>query len=299
MTKGAPPLAGLRLGAWRVLWRLLRRRGFLNIGVGGVTIRARLAGLSSRYLARAVPDPIRADGHVIFHGFGSEESMRMATGAYEPETTAIIRALLRPGQTFVDVGAHVGYFTLLGARAVGPTGQVYAFEPAPTNLAVLAKNIQANGYDGRVTVVPKAVSNRSGTSRLFVADSDSMWHTILPHWGGTHIEVVTTTLDEFFEQAGWPPIHFVKIDVEGAEKEALEGMAGLSRRNPWLKLAVEFATSNFPPGNDPEDVFRVLRDLGFVRLSIISRELIPVGSHREMLERSPASASWSNLLCEK
>lgn len=303
-TVGVRISSKIGLRAHRFLWARLRNSRFLNIRVGGQTVRSHLTRLSFGYLYRTVPNPMQACDHKIYHCLDSREALRMAAGSYEPDTSRVIRNLLLHGQTFVDVGAHIGYFALLGARAVGPTGHVYTFEPAPTNLTLLRENIEVNGYGSRVTVVPKAASNQSGTSALFLSNADSMWHTTLSRWGGTTIEVTTTTLDAFFEQIGWPPVHLVKIDVEGAEKAALEGMGELCRRNPSLRLIVEFAAGNFAASDDtPEDVFKVLRDLGFVRLSAISKELIPVGSHHEMIDRVSTTAGatdwWTNLLCEQ
>jgi len=303
-TRGAATrvLSKVSLKVYRFLWGLIRRRRFLNARAGGATLRTYLVKLSSGYLARAVPNPMQVDGHIVFHGFDSEDALRIATGSYEPETSALIRKLLRPGQIFVDVGAHIGHFVLVGARVVGPTGRVYAFEPAPANFGLLAKNVEVNGYRDSVTMIPLAVSDISGTCPLFVSTADSMWHTILPTWGGNTIEVPTTSLDGFFEQQGWPPIDLIKMDIEGAEKTALKGMETLSRQNPGLKLIVEFASGNIPPADDPEDVFQVIRNLGFVRMSIIARELIRVESFREMVNRvsnTGATGWWTNLLCEK
>jgi FkbM family methyltransferase len=292
------------LKVYKILWTRLRDSPLLNVRVGGRTVRGHLAKISSAYLFRTIPNPMQVCDHKIYHCRDTSEALRMATGSYELDTSRLICQLLQPGQTFVDVGAHIGYFVLAGARAVGPAGHVYAFEPVPANLTILRKNIEANGYQSRVTVVPKAASNESGSSPFFLSSVDSMWHTSLSRWGGTKIEVETTTLDAFFRRNGWPPVHLVKVDVEGTEKAALEGMGDLCRHNPHLRLIVEFAAGSFEASDDePEDVFQVLRDLGFVRLSIISQELIPIGSHREMLDHlcSTAGATdwWTNLLCEK
>jgi precorrin-6B methylase 2 len=81
--------------------------------------------------------------------------------AYEPMTTLAFHTLVQPGDRVVDVGAHVGYFTLLAARLCGPNGRVFAFEPHPDNFRLLERNIRENGAEN-VTAVRKAVADRAG-----------------------------------------------------------------------------------------------------------------------------------------
>jgi predicted methyltransferase len=80
---------------------------------------------------------------------------------YEPETSALMKRIIREGMTVFDLGAHVGYYTLLAAEQVGVTGHVFAFEPDPENYAVLIKNVELNGYKN-VTFINMAISDMSG-----------------------------------------------------------------------------------------------------------------------------------------
>ena len=88
------------------------------------------------------------------------------THGYAPQETALVRALLRPGHTFVDVGANWGYFTLLGAHLVGPHGRVVAFEPDPRLFRTLAWNLRANALS-RVRALPLAAADRAGGRRVW------------------------------------------------------------------------------------------------------------------------------------
>ena len=90
---------------------------------------------------------------------------------WEKLTTEKFKEVVREGDVVVDLGANMGYFTLLAARLVGKEGKVYAFEPEPINYSLLVKNVELNGYDNVVTV-PKAVSHQSGIVRLFRSDED-------------------------------------------------------------------------------------------------------------------------------
>ena len=88
-------------------------------------------------------------------------------GSYESRTTEMFRKVVKKGDVVVDIGANMGYFTLLASRLVGREGKIYAFEPEPVNYGLLVKNIGINGYKN-IVPVQKAVSDRTGTTRLFI-----------------------------------------------------------------------------------------------------------------------------------
>jgi FkbM family methyltransferase len=141
----------------------------------------------------------------------------------------------------VDVGAHVGYFSLLAARKVGPNGKVFSFEPDPINYELLQRNINLNGYTN-VTAVNAAVADAIGTRTLFQTTLDSgrhsTYHHGLPENGS--VEVDTWTLDTFLESKDWPTVDLVKVDVEGAEVDVLNGMTVLLEKMSEIQLIVEF-----------------------------------------------------------
>jgi FkbM family methyltransferase len=191
--------------------------------------------------------------------------MAFRSGDYERGTTRVFKELLRPGMVAVDVGAHVGYYTLLAARQVGPSGTVVAFEPDRRNFRVLRQNVRLNGYRN-VRALPMAVSDRRGEARLFTSELDSQDHSLyeLPLVSDRGVSVETTTLDAFFDAREWPRVDFVKIDVEGAEPAVLRGMRGLVERCPEMTLVIEcnpFTLSAV--GVSRAELVRQLRSLGF------------------------------------
>lgn len=201
-------------------------------------------GFWARRLLRLAP-PSEAlglvHGHRMWFGPGSECYLDMTQGRWEPGVTRLLETALEPGMTAVDVGAHIGYFTLLAARRVGPTGCVYSFEPAPENYELLVRNISLNCYR-HVIPVRQAVSDHDGKDILFL-HPDSVAHSLHVQTFGqvqASIEIATTTLDHYFSTQGWPSVHLVKLDIEGAEPEALDGMAQVLARNRGLKLILEF-----------------------------------------------------------
>jgi FkbM family methyltransferase len=200
----------------------------------------------------------------------SQSKLEIIHGDYERGTTKLFETLLHQGMTVVDAGAHVGYYTLLAARLVGPKGRVYAFEPHPKNYALLKENLAFNGVT-QVSAHEKAVSNRASRKELFLG-GDSLTHSLYQDAEAqASVSVETVALDDFFLLEGWPPVDLIKIDVEGAEKEVLDGMRQLSRRNAGLKLVVEFGPGCLSrAGVDPQDLFAILEELGFTRFSLVT-----------------------------
>jgi FkbM family methyltransferase len=191
----------------------------------------------------------------------------------EPLTTKIVREGLKPGYCVIDIGANIGYFTLLAASIVGKKGTVYAFEPEPTNFHFLCKNIELNDYD---MVVPfqKAVSNTSGTVKLYLANErDTGAHTLREHHEmeyfntkayGKFVEVEAVKLDEVVSEIK-KPVDFIKMDMEGSEANAFAGMKRILGGNRNLKILTEFYPLALREmGNSPEQFAReILVDCGF------------------------------------
>ena len=165
----------------------------------------------------------------------------VSTGTYEPETVESLTKLLQPGDTFVDLGANIGIFTLLAARKVGTTGRVFAFEPTPATVALLRRNLAVNSLEARTTVVEQAVSRKPGRARFSLHEAaQGNAITVAGDTAVEYLDVDVTSLDAYFEALGWPKVDVIKMDVEGQEVPALEGMHGLTRRYPGLKLIFEY-----------------------------------------------------------
>lgn len=168
--------------------------------------------------------------------------LRYLTGDAEPEVQEALAALIEPGQTVYDVGANIGFFTMLLSRLVGPQGRVYAFEPIPENLATLRHNVVLNGLSN-VTIVEQALSSSTGTAEMFVSPW-SAFHSLNVEGASKQsnhgpeagqIVVQTVTLDEFVKGEGVRAPDLLKVDVEGAELIVLEGARETLRaRRPLL-----------------------------------------------------------------
>jgi FkbM family methyltransferase len=153
--------------------------------------------------------------------------LAIARGRFEPEEAAFVRRVVRSGDVAVDLGANVGYFTIMLAGLVGPTGKVYAFEPLERSAALLERSIAENRFGERVVLVRAAVGERSGTGQLLaVRDGLSSGTAFLSAdppdaWLGYDAHAVPIVrLDE---QPFAGRLGFVKMDVEGAELLAVRG----------------------------------------------------------------------------
>jgi FkbM family methyltransferase len=154
-------------------------------------------------------------------------------GTYEFAKQQRVAAAVKPGDVFFDVGAHVGFYSLLASSLVGETGRVFAFEPFPRNLGFLEKHLQLNGASN-TTVFKAAVSDRPGELRFREGEGHSMGQI---HAEGTLV-VPCVSLDDLYTQNAIPLPNVLKIDVEGAEAHVLRGAENILRRSqPTIFLA--------------------------------------------------------------
>ncbi len=145
-------------------------------------------------------------------------------GIYEVHIQDALIKMLKPGDVYYDVGANIGYMTIVGAKKVRSHGHVYAFEPFPENVekihaAVVKNNIQ------NCTIIQQAASNVCGSADLYLEATSSVTPSLVQHHQGRRLSVSTTTLDEFVKRNRWP--NLIKMDVEGAESIVLEGALAL------------------------------------------------------------------------
>ena len=196
-----------------------------------------------RYAERLVRAVLRSDyaevlGHRMY--LDPKDSADLSiNGIYEPLETELLQKEMGPGDVVLDIGAHIGYYTLIFARRVGPSGRVFAFEPEPDNIALLEKNIGLNGYHN-VTLIQKAVSKKAGAARLYLAEKNSGDNRMYDsHERRRSVEIETVALDDYFA-AYDAPISLIKMDIQGAEHAALCGMSELLRRNKGVRIVSEF-----------------------------------------------------------
>ncbi len=173
-------------------------------------------------------------------------SANYESGTNELHVQNTLAEQIKPGSIFYDVGANIGFFTIIGSRLVTSTGQVVAFEAVPENAQVVQRNCDLNGC-ANVQVIAKAVSNESGSGTLVLASHDggaALQSSVEQAGKAETITVGLTSIDEFVAQNPTLVPNLVKIDVEGAELLVLQGMAKvLAEFHPIIVFELDDETS--------------------------------------------------------
>ncbi len=262
----------------RIVQNMVNKTPLLDRSIG-VFLRR----LERKYIPVRKMTGMSENGWVDVHGFRlhyrPEDAGVIAPiklyGAYERETTQEILKILKPGMGFLDLGAHIGFFSLLAAKIVGGAGQVFAFEPMASTRGVLKKNIEINKLDSIIEVIPFAIADNRKILRFATHPeaSDSAKMALASDREDDIVEVEATDLDSFFEERSWPRLDLIKMDIEGCETDAFNGMSELSRRNPSMKIIFEFNAGNFQAFNLSENaLFEALSNLGFTQFTCLYRK---------------------------
>jgi FkbM family methyltransferase len=186
-------------------------------------------------------------------------------GDLERGTRQLIERILRPGDTFVDVGAHIGLHTLAAARVLRGSGRVIAIEPSEVSAGLLQRSVALNGLTETVTVHVTAAGGIDGHASLFIG-AVSSHHSLYPldppeASAVGSVDVPVARLDSLL--AGEPHVDLIKIDAEGAELEVLEGARSTVSLNPDIGLIVEFGPSHLVrTGHTVAEWFATLGRLG-------------------------------------
>lgn len=185
---------------------------------------------------------------------------------YEPETAALVRDIVKPGMTIIDIGAHIGYFTRIFSGLVGPEGLVYAIEADPVNFALLEKNTK---YLANVRRFQIAVADINGELAFYRGEKTGTHSAIKAEFRPQKITVPAARLDDWITKEKIPRIDLIKMDIEGGEPIALKGMTGVFQNNPEVKLILEFNPECLRLGGLNEmEILRELFGLG-LEISVI------------------------------
>ena len=198
-------------------------------------------------------------------------------GTHELQMQAAIREHVRAGMTVYDCGANVGYFSIILARLVGPTGRVYAFEPSPASLKSLRAARELNSLS-HLTVVAEGVWDARETLRFRRGEAGAS--QVTDHVEGifgeakeradsapeSHIKIEVNSLDNFVYEEGNPPPDFIKLDAEGAEGRAMAGARRvLTESRPGLLLEIH--------GEPGHEVWAILKELNYTAVNIATGEV--------------------------
>ncbi|MCK4750015.1 MAG: FkbM family methyltransferase [Bacteroidales bacterium] len=212
------------------------------------------------------------------------------TGTYEKGTLAVMKRLLRKGDTFVDVGANIGLMSLFASALVGDEGRVQAFEPNPETAGILRENIRINKMSN-IEVSEFAVGKTPGKARIYDRwDSNRGSASLIkPDWDSNSYEISMTTLTEFFSEGQegkeGKEIHLIKLDIEGYELDALEGALDILQRVDPPMLIVECSkTRENTNGSGTQQLFKFIRKLDCYRIFTGRKDKSRVSRLKEVMD---------------
>jgi len=199
-------------------------------------------------------------------------------GVYEKAETRFFQSACRDGMTFLDVGANLGYYTALAARAVGPNGRVLAVEPDPDSFGYLEQTIAANAV-GNVEAFPVAASDTPAMLPLYIStDNRGDNRLYAPDEERPQVEVEARPLDALLRESKIETVDLIKIDVQGYEPKVIAGLRETIITSPNLTLLTEFWPQGMTEaGGDANEFLQTLRELG-----LTLHELKPDGSLAEL-----------------
>lgn len=230
------------------------------------------------------------------HDVGISRQLLLA-GSREERVVEAVAAELAPGMTVLEIGANIGYYTLLQSRIVGHEGSVHAIEPVSENYALLQRNVEAFG-DGNVETYNVAVSNTSGTASMTLTEASNLgtltdvedeerisdfgrsyWSTIRRE----SREVETTSADEFVAERDIQDVDLIRMDIEGHEVEAIEGMTEMLRTaSAPCTVVVEVHMSLFEDGEAvARGLVEAMAAAGFDEFRIVFEDEVLTGLDAE------------------
>lgn len=224
---------------------------------------------------------------------------------WEPFETFILKSILQKNSVYIDIGANIGYYTLL-AGSIVKNGKVFSFEPVKQNLEILERNIIKNNLTN-IQTYPYAVSDKNGFVDIFLSSANTgnvrLFKDDLEGYAGQpkSERVKCICLDDFLDADIRPDI--IKMDIQGGEIYALKGMKNLIRKTEQLALFTEFWPKAIVMNKEsPHEFLRMLHDLNFeiYDMDIFAKKLIKK-SHTQLLKEYSTEKymAQTNLLCLK
>ncbi|BET27581.1 hypothetical protein RGQ30_30820 [Limnobacter thiooxidans] len=236
--------------------------------------------------------------------FEIPESLSKIYTQFEPLSTKVVCKHLKVGDTFLDIGANFGYFALLAAHKVGPTGQVIAVEASPEVLPQLRKNLQACAH---AEVIHAAVGKEKGTTAFFLTEDFvnsgvSQSPFLKP---ARKISVAMDTIDNLLAArgSGNDTVQFIKCDVQGDEMAVLEGARQSISKAERLNMIIEWAPAWMSKaGFEPKEFPAFLKSLGFTSLTVVDDYLqknMPIEEMEEEFRKDTTGRRFCNVLAQK
>jgi FkbM family methyltransferase len=248
-------------------------RPLVGKGLGKQVLLRAIYAKITQVLIPEIDKVVKVNGFLVrvatdFKGLDGTTATLVAKNDYEPLTTRAFKSILREDMGVVDVGANIGYFTLLSSKLVSNSGKVWAAEPEPHNLSSLKANIELNHFNN-IVIVDKAITDYDGIAKFFVSKSESGEHSLIG--GRSHIKdtinVITSRLDNV---VNGEKVNLIKVDTEGNEYSVLKGARETILANKDIKVITEvWFPGVIASGHQPIDLWRLLIDYGFMDFYVL------------------------------
>jgi FkbM family methyltransferase len=223
--------------------------------------------------------------------------LEMIFHRYEKETVDLFKKTITPGMVVVDIGAHIGYFTRVLSALVGSAGHIFAFEADQDNFKLLQKNTKNKK---NVTLVNKAISDTTGTIDFYKVSNSTGCHSVIPTENSKKMNVSSITLDNFLSENGNPKIDAIKIDIEGGEMRAFQGMRELFACPRQLYIVTEFNPTAITAANLSPELFATkMKEAGFEILQILDGGITCMLPTDKMSDLDLYQTGYTNLLLKK
>lgn len=280
-------------------------RGPVGVILEPLVRRARGHGLARRHRwiwkAHKIVWRLTRSNRILIQGhdllLDPGDSLGLSSGDYEPEERRWYESVLKSGDFVVEVGANIGYFTTILARAVGPNGRVIAYEPDPQVARILQRNVTHNGYQN-VTVRTVAVADRSGSMTFYRSTRNRGDNRLFSHGRDAgSFQVPTVTLDQdLTAQFGLRRrVDLLKMDIQGAEPLAVDGLRQGLTTAPPKRILMEFWPHGIAGmGRDPRVLVQTLRQNGY---SITTLDGCDFDLDKALRELTIENMRWVNLVC--
>ena len=222
-----------------------------------------------RQALASVPVPIRLPFGAWWIARNDHIGRPIREGQFENAEYSFVDRFLRPGMIVLDIGAHHGFYTLLASKRVGPQGKVFSFEPSPRERKALLRHVKINRCRN-VTVEGLALGSESADAELFVVQGAQTGCNSLRKPAADVAGVLSPALvhvvrlDDWLASQKLEKIHFIKLDVEGGEREVLKGAQALLQRRPRPVILAEVQdVRTLPWGYPAREVICCLSDRGY------------------------------------
>ena len=224
----------------------------------------------------------------------------IALGVYERYESELFRSKVKPDMTIIDIGANLGYYTAIASRRAGERGLVIAFEPEPNFFKILSRNISRNNMKNAICF-EIAVAEKNGLTNLYLSNENKGHNSIIRSEElKTSTQVKTTTLDDFLFYQKITKVDIIKMDIEGAEILALEGMKNTLIKHLPL-LFFEFSPHSIIKLNrNPVDFLSTIRKIGYSMFEInkARQRLDSITDFQKFIGSIP-KRKYADIYCEK